>query len=151
MSYDLMVFEPGAAPPTHGSFISWYRKQTKWGEGHSYGDPSITSARLRAWLLDIAARFPSIDDGLSGLPADDGALSDYSIGKQFIYASFAWSRAEDAYRTVFDLAGKHALGFFDVSSNGQEIWLPSNGGLVLLHQERKPSMLAKIKKLLGAM
>jgi hypothetical protein len=150
MSYDLMVFEPAAAPAAHESFIAWYRKQMKWAEGHSYADPSVASARLRAWLLDISVRFPSRNDDLSALPEDDGALSAYSIGKPFIYASFAWSRAEDAYGTVFDLAGKHALGFFHVSSNGREAWLPSNDGLALANEAGKPAMMARIKKLLAA-
>jgi hypothetical protein len=44
MSYDLMVFEPEAAPKEHDRFLEWYGVQTKWSEGHSYGDPAITSA-----------------------------------------------------------------------------------------------------------
>jgi hypothetical protein len=48
--------------------------------------------------------------------------------------SFAWSKAELAYQTTLDLAAKHDLGFFNVSSPGEEVWLPAEGRLILAHQ-----------------
>ena len=69
--------------------------------------------------------FPDMNSlATAEIDPDDGSLSDYSIGKQAIYAGFAWSKAETAYRTTFDLAAKHGLGFFDVSSMDEEVWLP---------------------------
>jgi hypothetical protein len=50
MSYDLMVFEPEAAPKDHDAFMEWYVNLTKWNDG-PYDDPAQTSARLRAASL----------------------------------------------------------------------------------------------------
>jgi hypothetical protein len=80
---------------------------------------------------------------LSNFVQDEAAVSDYSIGKQFIYAAFAWSKAEDAYRIVFSLAEKHRLGLFNVSSDDQEVRLPSDRGLVLAHGRNKPGLVAR--------
>lgn len=33
MSFDLMVFEPDAAPKDHDAFMKWYFKLTKWTDG----------------------------------------------------------------------------------------------------------------------
>ena len=48
-----------------------------------------------------------------------------------IYCSFAWSKADLAYRIVFELAPKHGVGFFDVSSQDSKLWLPKNGRLAV--------------------
>lgn len=149
MSYDLMVFEPGAAPKDHEPFLTWYRAQTTWSEGHSYGDPSVTSARLRGWLTDMIRQFPPLNGALAKeeLPEDEATATDYSIGKEIIYAGFRWSKAAEAYEAVFNLAKVHGLGFFNVSSSGAEVWLPADGGLLLAHQ-KKPSLLGRIRRLL---
>ncbi len=49
---------------------------------------------------------------------------DYSIGKDVIYAAFAWSTAEEAYDLTQKLAKKHDVGFFDVSGDDGDIILP---------------------------
>jgi hypothetical protein len=33
MSYDLMVFEPEAAPKDHSRFLEWCAEQTEWNKG----------------------------------------------------------------------------------------------------------------------
>jgi hypothetical protein len=149
MSYDLMVFEPEAAPRKHAALMAWYDKLTKWDEGHSYGDSAVTTPRLRAWLGDMQKIFPSIytpetEDALDG----DGVLSDYSIAKQAIYAGFAWSKAVDAAATAERLAAKHGVGFFDVSSGGEEVWLPSDDKLVLVHK-KSTGLAGKLKGMFG--
>jgi hypothetical protein len=150
MSYDLMVFEPEAAPKDHSRFLAWYFEQTKWNEGHSYGDPAITSERLRNWFMDITKNFPPLNGVFAEdeLPEDEASATDYSIGKEIIYAAFAWSKEGDAYKTVFDLAAKHTVGFFNVSSNGEEVWLPKGSQLVLVHQKKPPTLLDKMKRFL---
>ena len=55
------------------------------------------------------------------LQDDESALSDYSIGRQFVYAGFAWSKAVDAADEAERLAKLHGVGFFDVSSTGEEV------------------------------
>jgi hypothetical protein len=151
MSYDLMVFETGAAPKEHKGFIEWYFRQTKWSEGHSYNDPGVASARLQAWFSDMILAFPPLNGPLAKeeLPDDEGTASDYSIGRQFIYIGFAWSKAEAAYQAVVSLAAKHQLGFFDVSSSEEEVWLPGKSSLTLAHKKNPPTLLGRIKRLLS--
>jgi hypothetical protein len=116
MSYYLMVFEPEAAPRDHQNFLDWYGVQTKWSEHHSYGDPAVTSARLRAWYQEIRQQFPPLNgvDAEKELPEDEDSATDYSIGKHIISAAFACSKVDVAYKTVFELAAKHQVGFFNV-------------------------------------
>jgi hypothetical protein len=139
MSYDLMVFEPEAAPKNHDAFMEWYFALTKWNDG-PYDDPARTSARLRAWVQEMQRTFPDMNapEAETHLQGDDGVLSDYTIGRQFVYAGFAWSKATAAAGEAEKLAKLHAVGFFDVSSNGEEVWLPVNGTLELAHQKKRP-------------
>ena len=126
MSYDLMVFEPGAAPSDRADFMTWYNDQTQWSEPHGYNDPSVTGARLRAWYDDMTAEYPNMNGpDISDDDFDNPKLTDYSIGQSVIYAAFAWSQAEGAYRAMRALATKHGAGFFDVSADEGEIWEPS--------------------------
>jgi hypothetical protein len=55
---------------------------------------------------------------------NDSYLTDYSIGREIIYAAFAWSLAEEAYEKMKSLALKHGVGFFNVSENDGEIIFP---------------------------
>ena len=135
VSYDLMVFEPNAVSTSQAQFMAWYEEQTKWAEGHSYDDPAVSAPSLRAWFLDIIEVFPALNGPFSkdDLPEDEASATDYSVGKSSIYCAFAWSKAKFAYDTVFKLAQKHGIGFFDVSSGSEEVWLPSNGRLEIAH------------------
>ena len=132
-----MVFEVNAVPTSHAQFMAWYEEQTKWAEGHSYDDPAVSAASLRAWFLDVIESFPPLNGPLStdDLPEDEASATDYSVGKSVIYCAFAWSKAKIAYDTVFKLAQKHSVGFFDLSSENEEVWLPSNGRLNIAHSK----------------
>ncbi|WP_337658721.1 hypothetical protein [Sphingorhabdus sp. Alg231-15] len=129
MSYDLMVFEETVAPRERGDFLEWFQAQTEWPESHNYSDPVVTSPCLQEWYAAITAEYPNMngpdisDDDLS-----NAKLSDYSIGKDVIYAAFAWSEAEEAYPLVRQLAVKHKVGFYDVSGDegDGEIYFPSD-------------------------
>jgi hypothetical protein len=128
MSYDLAVFEPGAPPPNHAGFIAWYKEQTKWGEGHDYNDLKVTTPALHAWFLEIIQTYPALNGPYaSEANVDNLKTTDYSIGKVMIYASFAWSQMENARPAMFALAKKHQIGFFDVSADDGEVWLPRKG------------------------
>jgi hypothetical protein len=130
MSYDLMVFEKTIAPKNRKDFMEWYNKQTEWKENHGYDDPAVTSIDLRNWFMEIIKIFPQMngpfafgDDEFENME-DESYVTDYSVGKNVIYAAFAWSLAEEAYKTVKGLAKKYNVGFFDVSSNNGEILFP---------------------------
>jgi hypothetical protein len=129
-----MVFEPHDAPSSRGQFLEWYDKQTRWEDGLDYNDPTVPGARLQAWFQEIIQQFPPLNGPLSteDLPEDEDSATDYGLGRSIIYCSFAWSKAEQAHRTVFDLAQKHGVGFFDVSSDSSEVWVPKDGKLCLV-------------------
>jgi len=148
MSYDLMVFEPDAVPAEHDEFLEWYARQTKWGEDHGYDDPAITSEHLRAWFHDMSEMFPPMSKPVS-LDADKNSSTDYAIGRDFIFASFAWSKSEAAYMTVARLAEKHRLGLFNVSSTGEEVWVPADGKMALAHDKGPPTIAGRIKSFLN--
>jgi hypothetical protein len=83
--------------------------------------------------------FPAMNGPLAPELPDDETLTGYSIGKAFIYADFRWSKAQQAYEATLRLAEKHRLGFYDVSSEWGELWLPDRlGKLVVVHTESKP-------------
>jgi hypothetical protein len=133
MSYDLVVFEPAAAPHERVVFMDWYAQQTEWKEGHTYDDPTVSSPSLRAWFMEMIQQFPPMNGPLSrrDLPEKDLATeTDYSIGTNVIYAAFARSFVGKAYTVMFELAQKHGIGFYDVSDDG-DVWFPVNGKLVV--------------------
>ena len=146
-----MVFEPEAVPSGHDEFLEWCARQTKWSEDHGYDDPEITSAHLRAWYEDMVQIFPPINGPLASrqMPDDEGSNTDYAIGSTFIYASFAWSKAEPAYMTVARLAEKHGLGLFNASSTGEEVWVLENGRMTLAHDKGPLTIAGRIKSLLN--
>jgi hypothetical protein len=130
MSYDLMIFEESVAPKKKEDFMLWYSEQVKWKEDHDYQDHSVTSEALRNWFMDMIKTFPPMNGPLASFEDDDDdeKLTDYSIGKNIIYAAFAWSVQEEAYKAMRTLAIKHKVGFFDVSTDNGEILFPSATG-----------------------
>ncbi|MBS1803433.1 MAG: hypothetical protein JST28_08700 [Acidobacteria bacterium] len=151
MSYDLMVFEPDAVPTGHEEFLEWYSRQTKWSEDHGYDNPAISTPHLQAWYQDMVQMFPSINKpvSLDDRVGDEESSTDYAIGRDFIYASFAWSKSEAAYMTVARLAEKHRLGLFNASSTGEEVWVPGDGRMVLAHDKGPPTFAGRIKSFLN--
>jgi hypothetical protein len=135
MSYDLMVFDPAAAPAKRPAFLDWYDEQTEWDEDSSYDDPAASAAPLQAFYADMSAAFPAIS--AASTPSEMESGTEYDIGPSLIYMAFhGWDKIDQAHETVFRLAGKHGLGFFDVSSDIGEVWVPDNkGGLRIAHSE----------------
>jgi hypothetical protein len=131
MSYDLMVFAPEAAPAKRPAFLDWYDAQTEW-EDDEGDDITVATRALQAFHAELAALFPP----LAGEGAE-AAGTDYAISPGLIYISFNdWERIEEAHQTVFDLAARHALGFFDVSSDLAETWVPDRkGSLRIAHSD----------------
>jgi hypothetical protein len=124
MSFDLMVFEPTAPPPDRKGFLDWYRQQCKWEETHGYNNPEVCTPALRAWFMEMITQYPPMNGPLRSDDVDNPKVTDYSVGQTAIYGAFAWSKANDALKTLFDLAKKHRVGFFDVSSNEGGVWMP---------------------------
>lgn len=134
MSYDLVVFAPEAAPRKRPAFLDWYDAQTEWPEEHGYDDPARAAPALQDFYAELSEAFPPIPGGDTE-QVESG--TDYTIAPDLIYISFLdWDRIDQAHETVYRLAAKHALGFFDVSSDIAEVWLPDNKeGLRVAHSD----------------
>jgi hypothetical protein len=128
MSYDLMVFKPNSAPRTRLEFMAWFDNQAKWAEGHSYNDPAVTCDELRNWFMEMIKTFPALNGPYAVGDPDNEFSTDYSIGKEVIYAAFPWSAAEKAYPIMKKLAEEHRVGFYDVSATDGDILFPDNNG-----------------------
>lgn len=137
MSYDLMVFEKEKAPKTKKNFMAWYEKQVEWSEDHDYQRISVSSPALQNWFMEMKKTFPPMNGEYAPsselLDEDENLesyLTDYCIGRDVIYASFAWSVASEAYERMRSLAQKHNVGFFDVSAEDGDIILPDGTMIV---------------------
>ncbi len=129
MGYDLMVFDKTTAPKDRNAFGKWFEEQVERGEVPSSQILSVCTPALRNWFMEMKETFPPMN-GLYG-PDDEQIktderlelhLTDYSISSETIYASFAWSLADEACEIVRRLAQKHDVGFCNVD-NG-DIFLP---------------------------
>lgn len=129
MSYDLMAFETSKAPQERAAFMKWYEQQVQWSEDHAYNDPSVLSEALQHFYIELSEQFPNmnVEDEIFEAMEEagtDNRLTDYSLGTSVIYAAFAYSVAEESYTAMRELAIKHKVGFFDVSSNEGDIIFP---------------------------
>ncbi len=137
MSYDLMVFEKTKAPTTKKEFLEWYEKQVEWSEEHDYQTISVSSPALQNWFMEMKEVFPPMNGEyappLELLDEDKNLehyMTDYSIGRDIIYAAFAWLVAEEADEQMRSLAQKHNVGLFEVSADDGEIILPDGTRIV---------------------
>jgi len=129
-----MVFDSEAPPSDRRGFMGWYRQQTKWGEGHRYDNPEISTPELQAWFLEMITHYPMMNGPYAKEEEDGSKVTDYCVGRSVIYAGFAWSESEAAFETAFRLAQKYRVGFFNVSAPCGGIWLPdSDGGFRCVH------------------
>lgn len=130
MSFDLMVFELSAAPKTRAEFIDWYERQAELSKAHGDDDPSVASPALQRWFAEMIQYFPPLDGPFA---TDEGlenpALTEYRIGREFIYSEFRSSMANAARAKMRELAIKHGVGFFNASDDDGEILVPGVGAL----------------------
>jgi hypothetical protein len=134
MSYDLMVFDPQAGPANVDDFEAWFAAKMEEIDESRIQNPETTAPVLRAWYRDMTAEFPDYNATERDL---GDAAAGYSSCPSAIYADFRWSKAQEAYKRVTELAAKHQVGFFDVSGTKGQVWAPRGGQYVLLF-ELKP-------------
>ncbi|WP_309603362.1 hypothetical protein [Sphingomonas sp.] len=127
MSYDLMVFDPEAAPREREQFVIWYRQQTEWTDAYSDVDPAISAEGLQSWYRSMLPAWPNMQE-INDDQVDDPHVTGYTISRSSIYADFRWSAAEEAYEAVRRLAIEHRVGFYDVSGDDGdgEIYFPGD-------------------------
>ncbi len=72
--------------------------------------------------------FPPLNGPLATGDVDDPKVTDYGLNRSCVYACFGWSQANAAFEHTVRLAEKHRVGFFNVSSDDSDVWLPGRGG-----------------------
>jgi hypothetical protein len=68
--------------------------------------------------------FPAMNGPHASDDIDNERLTDYSVGKDVIYACFSWSQVDLAFQHMATLAKKCGVGFFDVSADDGAIVFP---------------------------
>lgn len=137
MSYDLAVFDPRDELRDPSTFRSWYVQRVKW-EGIVHFDEAPKSTDLlQAWFRDMAEIFPPMN-GLRRPPFEDTErwnwVADYSFTTDLIHVGFLSAQQKLAYDSVYRLAARHRVGFYDVSGSPGEVWFPTRaGGLEVVH------------------
>ncbi len=151
MSFDLLVFDPARVPDSDHDMCAWYDALVKWDHPDSNVTLAQTTPALRNFYELLALNFPPItpNQDNSSKPAritdrlihllsgqktidprfaedfDEARLTDYSIAKDAIYLSFAWSVSDDAIKTALDAAAETRVGFWNVSEkNSHPLRLP---------------------------
>ncbi|GAB5398905.1 MAG: hypothetical protein Aureis2KO_04900 [Aureisphaera sp.] len=126
--------------------MDWFDNQSEWKEQHSYDDPKVSSEEMRNWFFEMIQTFPAMNGPYAHDDIDNPKLTDYSTGKDVIYAAFSWSEAENAYPKMLELAKKHKVGFFDVSSNNGNIFFPdSDNGFGKIDNPEKENSFEEIE------
>lgn len=130
MSYDLMVFDPAFALRKRAAFMKWYEQQQSDDEDlPPSDDPKSLTPALQAWFAEMIETFPPLDGPLAKEEnMDNPKTTDYGLGRTYVYACFAWSQAEAAHKHTLSLAEKHRVGFFNVSSDEGDVWVPGARG-----------------------
>ena len=130
MSYDLMVFDPVSAPRKRAAFLEWYERQQNGGEDVPRSDdPQLLTPALQAWFAEMIKSFPPLNGPLSNDEVvDNPKVTDYGLGRTYVYACFGWSQAAEAHKHTVLLAEKHGVGFFNVSSDESDVWIPGARG-----------------------
>lgn len=149
MSFDLLVFDPNKVPKTADDVSTWFASLTKWDSQTNYDNLGRTTPRFQNFFQELASDFPALNPieepkqsvhwlqkftkGWRARAArntildaddfDEACLTEYTIARDAIYLSFAWSVSEKALRITVDTAIKANVGFWHVSApNSQPIY-----------------------------
>lgn len=136
MSYDLLVFEPAAAPADRMAFIAWFSQVVRLRDGHMLSNPSETSPNLRLWYQGMVEAFPHIGTARAGKAEmqEDDINADYRFSPDAVFARFEWQVSRKAYQVGMKLARIYGLGFFDASGENALCYTWVNGRFILAHR-----------------
>ncbi len=137
-----MVFDAKVAPHDRKAFMAWHDKQLELQVTDDCNNPQLPTPALQSWFRDIIEVYRPMNGPLASGDSDDPKVTDYGLGRAVIYAAFAWSEAKAAHKFVKELAAKHGVGFFDVSSDDGDIWLPTPSGELTKASSEMNSTLA---------
>ena len=125
-----MVFDPASAPRKRAAFMEWYEQQQSGDEDvPPSDDPKSLTPELQAWFAEMVETFPPLNGPLAkDENIDNPKTTDYGLRRTYVYACFGWSQAEEARMHAVKLAEKHRVGFFNVSSDEGDVWVPGSRG-----------------------
>lgn len=124
MSYDLVVFDPSAAPRDREAFLQWFDALESSEEPRDSDDPEVLTPALKTWFRKIIKKYPPLNGPLARGAVDNPKATDYSLLHSIIHAAFGWPEAAAAYKLVKSSAAAHHLGFYDISGAAGDIWWP---------------------------
>lgn len=130
MSYDLVVFEPGAAPVDRNGFLAWYTEVARLGDGTLACNSAATAPILQAWYRDMIKAFPALigPDAPAVRERDDERIAEYRFGPNAIFASFQWEVSRKVQLQALRLARSHGVGLFDACGATCAVWAPTEKG-----------------------
>lgn len=137
MSYDLLVFEPGAAPvEDRTAFLAWFSQVVRLRDGHLLSDPAQTSPALQRWYAGMTEAFPHIGSARAGQSEmqEDEINADYRFAPAAVFARFEWQVSRKAYHLAMKHARANGLGFFDASGESALCYTVVNGRFILAHR-----------------
>jgi hypothetical protein len=142
MSYDLVVFEPAAAPADRDGFLAWYAEAARLEDGSLACNPSATAPILQAWYRDMIKAFPALagPDAPAFREIDDDRSAEYRFGPSAIFASFQWEASRKVQLQALRLARSHGVGLFDACGATCPVWGPTERGYYgIVHRSDVPS------------
>jgi hypothetical protein len=130
LSYDLVVFDPAAAPRDRASFLDWAKYALSAADGQSRSDLAATSSTLSAWHNGMCRMFPAGDGPRAHDPFSTQATRNatYRFASHAILAGFHWEVSGAALHHAKKLALTHGVGLFDVSGADGAVWIMSDRG-----------------------
>lgn len=115
MSYDILVFDPTAAPVGRDDLRVWL------DEGARAQGPSPIVDRAVELLQQF---YRPLSEAPDQLVEGGGHFADYGVEGAVLYLSVPWFDAEDVTAVVHRLAAEHGWGFEDVSTTDGMLWRP---------------------------
>jgi GMP synthase-like glutamine amidotransferase len=141
MSYDLVVFDPAAAPRDRSGFLDWIKYALSAADAPLRSDPAAASPALCAWHRDMCESFPAGDGPRAYDPFSTQATKNatYRFAAHAILAGFHWEVSGAALYRVKKLAQTHGLGLFDASGADGAVWMESGRGRFEVAHRAEPA------------
>ena len=121
MAVYMLVFDKSKAPSNSKDFANWFEKKSKWDGDRNYHDIEGTSKCLSDFYLELSKEYPPI--GCSENADSLNKSIDYTIDSDLIYFSPSWTKADEVWNKVEELAQKYDVGYSDL---GKIFWTKSN-------------------------
>ncbi len=128
MSYDLIAFDPAAAPRDRAAFLGWIK--TALSETPSAGELAAAAPQLWAWRNDMCQTFPAAA-GPGAFDPDSPPQTrnaGYRFASNLIIASLHWDVSGQAIYQARRIARAHNVGLFDASGTVRSVWMISGRG-----------------------